>query len=231
MSPLAFYRDLVANGLPEHLAYQIAEKFEADRDAELRATYEGMLATVAKPIDTAAEKRRAWDRERKRRSGGIPVESGGTQVESGGAPPLPLPSSPQTPQQPTPTPPDINTRARADASFARFWLAYPRKTAKGDARKAFDKAIRKLRLDPNNDPERVLIGALERAKAAWVDAQFIPHPATWLNGERWEDEPETATPRKAHGKSSADAKFDACQANYDRAWAGSEQALGRCREP
>jgi hypothetical protein len=32
--------------------------------------------------------------------------------------------------------------------------------------------------------------ALQRQSAQWQrdDGQFIPHPSTWLNGRRWEDE-------------------------------------------
>lgn len=68
--------------------------------------------------------------------------------------------------------------------FASFWALYPRKTGKGSARKAYDKAVsrssaitliegaRRLANDPNLPP-----------------MQFIPHPATWLNDDRWEDEP------------------------------------------
>lgn len=68
--------------------------------------------------------------------------------------------------------------------FNRFWAAYPRKDAKGAARKAFEKAIRKI-------PADRIIAAVQ----AWpFDAQlkphgdFRPHAATWLNAERWEDE-------------------------------------------
>lgn len=77
------------------------------------------------------------------------------------------------------------------AAFDRFWLAYPRKIGKADARKAFDRAWRKL---PAFDEEKILAGGLERAKAGWVDPQFIPHAATWLNGERWTDEPDPQIP-------------------------------------
>lgn len=140
------------------------------------------------------------------------------------SPPEVRPLSPQTPLTPTPTPPENTTRARGDAAFARFWLAYPRKTAKGDARKAFDRAIRKLCADPNRDPEQVLIGGLERAKASWVDAQFIPHPATWLNGERWDDEPETAKRSTPHERPHHDAKFEARQANLARHERGADLA-------
>ena len=69
--------------------------------------------------------------------------------------------------------------------FDEFWKAYPRKTAKGGARKAFVKALKKTTVD-------VLISAVEEQKyqEEWTkdDGKYIPHPATWLNNERWEDE-------------------------------------------
>jgi len=72
--------------------------------------------------------------------------------------------------------------------FEQFWQAYPRKTGKGVARKAFGKALRLTTLD-------TMLTALQwqRQQEQWVKAggQFIPHPATWLNQERWADEPTT----------------------------------------
>lgn len=70
--------------------------------------------------------------------------------------------------------------------FAEFWAAYPRKVAKQDALKAWTK----LKL-VNGDFERVM-GALQAAKLTeqWSrdNGKFIPFPATWLNGRRFEDE-------------------------------------------
>lgn len=73
-----------------------------------------------------------------------------------------------------------------DADFSVFWRAYPRRVAKPEALKAFGKAIAKI---PHPDPLGVMLAGLERAKALWLDPKFIPHPATWLNQERWTDEP------------------------------------------
>jgi hypothetical protein len=63
MTPIA---DMVASLLEQEIIVL------AVRGAELSARNSGGI-----PVDAAAEKRRAWDRERKRKSGGIPVESGG----------------------------------------------------------------------------------------------------------------------------------------------------------
>lgn len=80
--------------------------------------------------------------------------------------------------------------------FDEFWAEYPRKVGKDAARKAFDK----------RKPSRELLGrmlASIRAQVQTVDwqkdgGQFIPHPTTWLNEGRWQDE-ETAVPQVVRG--------------------------------
>jgi len=69
-----------------------------------------------------------------------------------------------------------------DDQFTVFWDGYPKKTAKRAAARAFAKAIAKVSLD-------TLLDALARHKQTeqW-QRRVIPHAATWLNGERWEDE-------------------------------------------
>ena len=74
----------------------------------------------------------------------------------------------------------------ADDGFDEFWKAYPRKLGKGDALKAWKK------LSPSDDFRSEILSAVV-AQSKWPDwikegGQFIPHPATWLNGCRWEDE-------------------------------------------
>jgi len=70
------------------------------------------------------------------------------------------------------------------ASFDEFWKRYPRKRAKGAARKAFER----IRWTPETWEK--LLKALEWQAREWTDPQFIPHPSTYLNQERWEDEPD-----------------------------------------
>ena len=74
--------------------------------------------------------------------------------------------------------------------FDRFWIAYPRHENKQNARKAFDK------LKVTDELLDLMISAIEKQKqsAQWQEngGQYIPHPATWLNGHRWEDETYTA---------------------------------------
>jgi hypothetical protein len=69
-----------------------------------------------------------------------------------------------------------------EVMFDKFWSAYPRKVAKEDARRAWNK----LAL-PFTEFEK-LMAALSAAKVTWTEERFIPYPATWINGRRWEDE-------------------------------------------
>ena len=77
----------------------------------------------------------------------------------------------------------IKDKCQKDAEFDAFWEAYPRKEGKQKAKAAFEKV--NVHLD-------VLLNAIERQKQStqWSkdNGQFIPHPTTWLNGKRWEDE-------------------------------------------
>jgi hypothetical protein len=78
--------------------------------------------------------------------------------------------------------------------FDRFWSAYPRKENKPAARRAFDK----LKVD--DELLRTMLEAIEKQKgtAQWQEdgGHFIPHPATWLNGNRWEDVVQRGSPGK-----------------------------------
>ena len=72
--------------------------------------------------------------------------------------------------------------------FDLFWEAYPKQKGKGDARKAFEKAIKK------GVTVQMLIDAVNRQRCGdqWTrdNGQFIPYPSTWLNQERWDDGPD-----------------------------------------
>lgn len=67
--------------------------------------------------------------------------------------------------------------------FDTFWSAYPRKTAKQDAYKSW------LKLNPDERLLAAILAAVERQKQ-WEQWRkgIVPHPATWLNQRRWEDE-------------------------------------------
>ncbi len=70
--------------------------------------------------------------------------------------------------------------------FLEFWKLYPRKEAKGEAWKVWQ------RLRPTDTIRSSIARAVESQKLSseWKRdfGKFIPHPATWLNKRRWEDE-------------------------------------------
>ena len=71
--------------------------------------------------------------------------------------------------------------------FSDFWSLWPRKEGKADAVKAWAKAIRKI--------DQTLLLELARTYVQHPNRpakQFVPHGATWLNGERWNDGEPTA---------------------------------------
>ena len=80
----------------------------------------------------------------------------------------------------------------SDDLFFKFYEAYPRKVGKEEARKAFEKR------KPSQELLQTMLKALEWQKEqdSWKkdDGKFIPHPASWLNAARWEDEPAGASP-------------------------------------
>jgi len=70
--------------------------------------------------------------------------------------------------------------------FDAFWSAYPKKVAKPAAQRAFKALGLK-----NGDLERVLSAVRSQAESEdWTKdgGRFIPHPATWLNQRRFEDQ-------------------------------------------
>ena len=84
--------------------------------------------------------------------------------------------------------------------FDQFWLKYPSKVGKGAAVSAFSKI--------KNPAETIglILTALEWQVVSqkWTekDGQYIPHPSTYLNQQRWLDEPKQSQrdlPREFYG--------------------------------
>jgi hypothetical protein len=67
--------------------------------------------------------------------------------------------------------------------FQDFWCLYPRRVARKDALKAWS------RLSPAQQVEAITALVIWRRVWAKKELDYVPYPATWLNGERWTDEP------------------------------------------
>ncbi len=86
-----------------------------------------------------------------------------------------------------------STAEYSDDLWEEFWCVYPRHEAKKDARKAWRDVPPATRL-------QAIVAAVDWRRV-WKrqgrDTSVIPLPATWLRGERWEDElPEWYHPPK-----------------------------------
>lgn len=96
-------------------------------------------------------------------------------------------------------PPKKSARISEDYSpeFETFWQQYPRHVAKKSAYKAWRAINPKSDTPTQADQEAILQDIAARlGRGEWQDASYIPHPATYLNGRRWEDEaPKTDTVR------------------------------------
>lgn len=79
--------------------------------------------------------------------------------------------------------------AEGPDGFEEFWTLYPRKKDKNRAQRAFAHALRKACASAIIDGLRSQCASM-RMRIAQGETQFIPHPTTWLNNERWADDPE-----------------------------------------
>lgn len=104
--------------------------------------------------------------------------------------------------------PSLRARAKTADGFERFYGEYPRKTGRADAERAWRK------LDPSPELQGEIMAAVARQQT-WESWQsgFIPHPATFLNGRRWEDE---EPPRKQAQHSNGNGRASPAESNLER---------------
>lgn len=116
-----------------------------------------------------------------------PAHSGGTPAHSGEGtpahrhphnppllnPPL-IPVSADPPDQPDPVDP-----------FADWYTRYPRKVGRAAAEKAYRRALKTTTPAALADGLTRYLAELDRKQTS---AEYIKHPATWLNGACWDDQ-------------------------------------------
>ena len=79
--------------------------------------------------------------------------------------------------------PSLNRPKPSSLSFDAFYETFPRHEGKGAARKAYIRASTKL------SPQELFDAALRYRQDPNREPGFTCLPATWLNQERWSDEP------------------------------------------
>ncbi|MES9587792.1 hypothetical protein ABWK57_02660 [Streptomyces sp. NPDC094045] len=117
---------------------------------------------------------------------GAHSERAGAPSEGAGAPPFSSPPhSPHVDKDSSPTPPPADHHLEA---FGAFWLNYPKKRAREEAKKAWIAA-----LDRGADPKRIVDAAQAYARErAQQDPTYTKYPSTWLNKGCYDDEPDPA---------------------------------------
>lgn len=104
-----------------------------------------------------------------------------------------------------------NKRKTYARNFGLFWDVYPRRVAKGKAFTAFKKAAR------TTEAEIIIEAAAAFGASPKAKGDFCPYPATWLNGERWLDDPSEwneggkPAPFKAKAKTGEELRFEAAE--------------------
>lgn len=76
-----------------------------------------------------------------------------------------------------------NKPSNETSEFDLFWKQYPIKVGKAAAKKAWDKAIKV------EAPDVIIQGAVRYAADPNRHPSFTAHASTWLNAQRWSDEP------------------------------------------
>jgi hypothetical protein len=95
--------------------------------------------------------------------------------------------------------------AHPDPSFDALWSMYPRKVAKPNALRAWNKIAARDRA--------AVADGLTRWCAYWSargEPEFVPHPATWLNRRGWED----AVPPMPTRQRKTDPSIDALRERH-----------------
>ena len=87
--------------------------------------------------------------------------------------------------------------------FDYFWDLWPkvRRCAKPRARKAWDKAMARTTALTIMTALRAQLDA--RGGPFDTEPRYMPHPASWLNADRWDDEIVSCAPRLRNGAMAA----------------------------
>ena len=195
--------DQLTNGfVPDYIAARLDPKYKRHAQALVRA---GLWHEAEQDGDTGwnfhdwdeyqptkdavqEERRKARERMAKRRGSSSDVRANADGTSDAVRLPRPDPTRPDHKERSSnaPSPPPA-----AGERFDDFWRLYPRKVGKGQAQKAWKAAIKA------DDPAQILAGLRAQlpslAMQRRTDGDYRPYPATWLNGERWADEPTANT--------------------------------------
>ena len=70
----------------------------------------------------------------------------------------------------------------------RLYQAYPKKASPKDARRAIEKALKQI---PAGELLPKIQAYATAVRDSGIELKYVPNPATWFNGGRWDDDPST----------------------------------------
>ena len=108
---------------------------------------------------------------------------------------------------------DAKKEPMASVTFNEFWSVYPRKVGKQDSYRAWGRALKLA------DAQTIIDGAQRFRDDPNREAEFTPHPTTWLNQGRWEDDP---LPPRSRPRSAQQARSEDFAATME--WAKAQDA-------
>jgi hypothetical protein len=168
----------------EEIAFHLRISDDEWRETKARLMQKNLINDEAKPIawdkrqyasDSSAERTSAW-RDRKKQHCDVTVTPPEKEKEKEKEKMKTIPAN------------VARSRGSGDSSlgFDHFWDQWPKKVGKAEAEKAWK------RLGPDEALQEQMLAAIDhqRDSDAWRKdgGAFIPNPATWLRGRRWEDD-------------------------------------------
>ena len=194
--PTSMLRVLLAKGIDADTILAVAEAAEAEQAAADEARRE-------KRRESNRARQKAWYDRHVRDNASNGVSSCDNQANAvmqredgevrenkkSPTPPINYPDkiTPTLPSEASaPLPSKVRQFDWPEDGFDRFWQPYPRKTDRKKAKVAFDRLRRADRV-----ALEVVIAGVHRMAASGLtgdEARFAPHPTTFLNNDRWEDD-------------------------------------------
>lgn len=142
--------------------------------------------------------------------------------------PLPRTAEPRTEKPHTADRPTKKTKPKEEQTkqknidieqgFTQFWAIYPKKQDKALAKRSFEKALTRAKL------EDIIAGAKQYGDDPNRDPLFTKNPSTWLNADAWENDPlPSMVARKPRKLTNAEEGFLLVQKLRERDQANTQQ--------
>jgi len=104
--------------------------------------------------------------------------------------------------------------------FEDFYRLFPNKKAKKDAQVMWSRLDEKSKTLAIEWLKRYIVYWNKK----WIEKQYLPHPATWINGKRWEDTLDDTLPRLDIEDKYKKEQEEEKKLEQDRKWMESQLA-------